>query len=99
MAWSYKEEVIVSQENFCHLEKSICYLINYVMKTELTDAESREEHNATKYRPIGQTTADLWTFLCPSVMEIMEMEKEKNLKEKCIFTIMKKVIFLARFVD
>ena len=76
MAWPYKGEVIVSQENFCHLEKSICYLINYVIKTELTDAESREEHNATKYCPIGRMTAELWTFLCPSVMEIMEKERK-----------------------
>ena len=29
------------------------------MKTQLLDAESREEHNETKYSPIGGTMAEL----------------------------------------
>ena len=45
--WPYKGEVLVSQKNFCHLEKSISHLIIFAMKTMLSDAESCEEHDAT----------------------------------------------------
>ena len=44
----------------------------YVMKIILPDAESREEHNETKYSPIGQTMAELWSFLCLDVGKITE---------------------------
>ena len=44
------------------------------MKTILSDAESREEHDETKYSPIGQTATELWTFLCLDVGKIMEKE-------------------------
>ena len=47
---------------------------NYVMKTILSDAESREEHGETKYSLTGPTMAELWTFLCLNVGEIMEKE-------------------------
>ena len=61
--WPYKGEALVSQENFCRLEKSVRHLINYVTKTILSDAESCEERDANKYSSIGCTTAELWTFL------------------------------------
>ena len=54
----YKGEALDFHKNFCHL----CHLINYVMKVLLSDAESHEEHNETKYSPIGQTMAECWTF-------------------------------------
>ena len=37
------------------------------MKIILSDAESREEYDKTKYSPIGQTMAELWSFLCLDV--------------------------------
>ena len=39
------------------------------MKIILPDAESREEHNETKYSPIEQTMV---SFLCLDVGKIME---------------------------
>ena len=44
----------------------------YVIKIMLSDAESREEHDKTKYSPIGQTMAELRSFLCLDVGKIME---------------------------
>ena len=44
------------------------------MKIILSDAESHEEHNETKYIPIGQMTAKLWTLFCLDAGEIMEKE-------------------------
>ena len=44
----------------------------YVMKIILFDAESCEEHNETKYSPIGQTMTV--TFLCLDVGKITEKE-------------------------
>ena len=41
----------------------------YVMKIILPDAESREEHDETKYSPIGQKMA---VFLCLDVGKITE---------------------------
>ena len=38
----------------------------------LPDAESREEHDETKYSPIGQTMAKLRLFLCLDVGKITE---------------------------
>ena len=38
----------------------------------LSEAESREEHNKTKYSPIGQTMAELRSFLCLDVGKITE---------------------------
>ena len=32
-------------QNFRHLEKLVCHLNNYAMKTILSDAESSEEHD------------------------------------------------------
>ena len=42
------------------------------MKIILPDAESREEHDETKYSPIEQTMAELWSFLCLDVGKIMK---------------------------
>ena len=67
------------------------------MKIILSDAESREEHDKTKYSPIGQTMAELRSFLC--------LMKEKSRKRMIIemnqafWTIVKKATFLAHFVD
>ena len=44
----------------------------YVMKIILSDAESREEHDETKYSFIGKTMAELRSFLCLDVDKIME---------------------------
>ena len=44
------------------------------MKIILPDAKSHEEHDETKYSPIGQTMAELRSFLCLDVGKI----KEKN---------------------
>ena len=52
------------------------------MKTILSDAESREEHDETKYSPIGQTMAELWFFLCLDVGKITE--KNENWNESSI---------------
>ena len=43
-----------------------------MMKIILPDAESREEYDETKYSPIGQTMAELRSFLCLDVGKIME---------------------------
>ena len=43
----YKGEALVSHENFCHHKKSVCHLINYIIKTNPSDVESHEEHNET----------------------------------------------------
>ena len=56
--WSYKGVALVSHKNFCRLEKSACHL----MKTILSDADLCEEHDETKYSPIGLATAELWTL-------------------------------------
>ena len=42
------------------------------MKIILPDAESREEHDETKYSPIGQTMVELRYFLCLDVGKITE---------------------------
>ena len=42
------------------------------MKIVMSDAESREEHEKTKYSPIGQTMAELRSFFCLDVGKIME---------------------------
>ena len=52
------------------------------MKIILSDAESREEHNKTKYSPIGQTMAELRSFLCLDVGKITE--KNENWNESSI---------------
>ena len=44
----------------------------YVMKIILSDAESHEEHDETKYSPRGQTMAELWSILCLDVGKITE---------------------------
>ena len=44
------------------------------MKTILPDAELCYEHDETKYTPIGQMTAELWTLLYLDAGEIMEKE-------------------------
>ena len=67
------------------------------MKIILPDAESREEHDETKYSLIGQTMGELRSFLCLDVGKITE--KNENWNESSIWTTMKKATFLARFVD
>ena len=67
--WLCKGDALVSHKNFCHLKKTVCH---YKMKIILSDAESREKHGVTKYGPIGQKMAELWTFLCQGVVEINE---------------------------
>ena len=52
------------------------------MKIILPDAESREEHDETKYSPIGQTVAELRSFLCLNVGKITE--KNENWNESSI---------------
>ena len=42
------------------------------MKIILSDAESREEHDETKYSSVGQTMAELWSFLCLDLGKITE---------------------------
>ena len=42
------------------------------MKFILPDAESREEHDETKYSPIGQMVTELRSFLCLYVGKITE---------------------------
>ena len=44
------------------------------MKTTLSDAKSREEHDETKYSPIAQMTAELWIILCMDIGKITEKE-------------------------
>ena len=44
------------------------------MKIILPDAESREEHDESKYSPIGQTMAELRFFLCLDAGKISENE-------------------------
>ena len=56
--WPYKGEALVSPENLQCLEKSVHHLYNYAMKTILSDAQLREEHNETKYSPIDMTDKD-----------------------------------------
>ena len=46
----------------------------YVMKVILSDAESREEHNETKYSPIGQMMVELRSFLRLDVGKRMKIE-------------------------
>ena len=67
------------------------------MKTILSDAESREEHDATKYSPIGQMISKLQSFLCLDVEKSLKKMKIKMNKE--FWTIVKKATFLARFID
>ena len=60
------------------LSQKICLPFNYyVMKIILPDAESRKEHDETKYSPIGQTMAELQSFLCLNVGKILEKMKIK----------------------
>ena len=67
------------------------------MKIILPDAKSREEHDETKYSPIGQTMTELRSFLCLDVGKITErMKIEMN---QAFWTIVKKATFLAHFVD
>ena len=70
---------------------------NYVIKTILPDVGSHEEHNETKCSPIGWMTAKLHAF-CAHISRNHEkgMKIEKN---KAFWTIVKKEIFLAHFVD
>ena len=42
------------------------------MKITLPDAESHEEHNETKWSPIGQRMAELRSFLCLDIGKITE---------------------------
>ena len=42
------------------------------MKIILCNAKSREKHDETKYSPIGQTMAELRSFLCLDVGKIRE---------------------------
>ena len=42
------------------------------MKVIVSDADSREEHDETKYSPIGQMMAELRSFLCVDVGKITE---------------------------
>ena len=44
------------------------------MKTIISGAKSCEEHDETKYSPIGQTTAELRTLLCLDAGGITEKE-------------------------
>ena len=53
MIWPYKEEVLAFQENFYRLKKSVHHLINLMMKTILSDAESCAEHDPAQYNPKG----------------------------------------------
>ena len=48
------------------------------MKIILTDAESHEEHNETKYSPIGQMMAELWSFLSLDLGKIAEKNENSN---------------------
>ena len=41
--------------------------------------ESREEHDEIKYSPIGQTMAELRSFLCLDVGKIMEKNENWNI--------------------
>ena len=70
----------------------------YGMKIILSDAESREEHQETKYSPIRQMTAELRSFLCLDVGKITDkgMKIEMN---KAFWMIVKKATFLAHFID
>ena len=67
MIWPYKGEALVSHGNVLLSRKISLPFNDYVMKTLLSDAESLEEHEETKYSPIGLTMAELWTLLCPDV--------------------------------
>ena len=49
----YKGEALISQETFCRLKNDVMNHLKMTMKTILSDAESHEEHDATKYSPIG----------------------------------------------
>ena len=42
------------------------------MQIILSDAELREEHDKTTYSPVGQTIAELRSFLCLDVEKITE---------------------------
>ena len=64
------------------------------MKIILPDAESCEEHDETKYSPIGQTMAELQFFLHLDVGKITE--KNENW---AFWTIVKKATFLAHFIN
>ena len=44
------------------------------MKTILSDAESCEEHDETKYSLIGQMAGELWILLCLDVGKITEKD-------------------------
>ena len=48
------------------------------MKIILSDVELREEHDETKYSPIGQTMAELRSFLCLDVGKITEKNENWN---------------------
>ena len=48
------------------------------MKIILLDTESREEHDETKYSPIGQTMVELRSFLCLDVGKITVKNENRN---------------------
>ena len=62
------------------------------MKIILSDAESREEHDETKYSPIGQTMAEFTVFLCLGGKSQKRIKIEMN---QAFWTIVKKATFLA----
>ena len=70
--WPYKGEALVCHKNFLPLKKISPPFNYYVMKIILSNGESCEDE--TKYSPIGQTTAELRSFLCLDVGKIMEKE-------------------------
>ena len=61
--WPYIGEVLFFQEKFCHFETSVGHLINYIIKTILSDAESCEKH---KYiYPRGTQDRGIMGFFMP----------------------------------
>ena len=65
------------------------------MKTILSDAESREEHDATKYRINSGQVTGLFVPAC-NQNHGKGMKIEKN---KAFWVIMKKATILTHFVD
>ena len=67
-----KEKSYFLTKNLSHSKKITPPFNNYVMKTILSDAESREEHDETKYSPIGGMTAEFMDPLSADVGKITE---------------------------
>ena len=63
-----------------------------IIKTILSDAESREEQDGSKYSFVGQTTAELQAILLVYVTKNTE-------KKTKILASLKKVTFPASFAD